>query len=149
MSTKNTNNVEQPIAESNVQTETKKPKIQLNRYQVISIICASLLVALALAVGIYFIVKNSEDDKPPYTPPVVLTVENYNSITEGMTYEQVFAILGEGKRFGNNNPGELSYTWQDNGDRLIVVTFTAEDAQGGQGKVPGTVISKNQIGIIE
>ena len=29
MSTKNTNNVEQPIAEGNVQTETKKPKIQL------------------------------------------------------------------------------------------------------------------------
>ena len=149
MATNNTNNVEQPIVEST--NTTKKPKIQLNRYQVISIVCASLLVALALGVGIYFIVKKvQEENVPPHTPPaVVLNETNYNQIAVGMTYEQVFALIGDGKRASNDNVNQLTYMWQDNGGRYIIVTFTAEDAPAGQqGKVPGTVIEKNQIGVI-
>ena len=149
MATNNTNNVEQPIVEST--NTTKKPKIQLNRYQVISIVCASLLVALSLAVGIYFIVKKAqEEDVPPHTPPaVVLNETNYNQIAVGMTYEQVFALIGDGKRASNANVNQLTYMWQDNGGRYIIVTFTAEDAPAGQqGKVPGTVIEKSQIGVI-
>ena len=150
MATNNTNNVEQPVVEST--NTTKKPKIQLNRYQVISIVCASLLVALALAVSIYFIVKKAqEEDVPPHTPPaVVLNAENYNQITVGMTYEQVFALIGDGKRASNDNIDQLTYMWQDNGGRYIIITFSAVDAPAGQqGKVAGSVLEKNQIGIIQ
>ena len=66
-----------------------------------------------------------------------------------MTYEQVFALIGDGKRASNANVNQLTYMWQDNGGRYIIVTFTAEDAPNGQqGKVPGTVIEKSQIGVI-
>lgn len=157
MATKNTKN-EQPIVETAVQTtaetntaETKKPKIQLNRYQIISIVCASLLVALALGVGIYFIVKAAKEKDPGYTPPaVVLTADNYNQITNGMTYAEVFEILGSGKRSTNNEVGQLNYTWQDNSGHYIVITFTATAGTGeNAGLVPGIVISKAQIGILD
>lgn len=130
-------------------TENKKPRIKLNRYQIISIVCASILVALSLGVGIYFIVKNKQNERKPREPlAVVLTMDNYNLITDGMSYSEVFDILGSGKQTPSPATGEISYTWADNNGRYIVITFEAEENAQGQ-LVPTIVKDKGQLGLEE
>ena len=128
-------------------TENKKPKIKLNRYQVISIVCASILVALSLGVGIYFIVKNKQNERKPREPlAVVLTLANYDLIMEGMTYSEVVEILGTGKQSPSAATGQISYAWEDNNGRYVAITFTATRNAQNQ-LVPGTVIDKAQLGL--
>lgn len=49
--------MENKVENNTVNEQEKAPKRKLNVYQIVSIVCAALLVAIALGVGIYFIVK--------------------------------------------------------------------------------------------
>lgn len=132
------------------ETTNVKVKEKLNGYQILSIVLASILVALALGVGIYFIIKNAQENKNPNTLTPLesrLTEENYNKITVGMTYEQVFAIMGEGKRTDSEDVNSINIVWQGNNSKIIVVTFSVVINNKGE-LVPNTVTSKAQSGII-
>lgn len=120
-----------------------QPKRKLNGYQILNIVLASVLVALALGAGIYFLVKalNKED---PLTP--VLNAENYNQVVVDMTYDDVIDIFGAGKRTESTGTNQVTYIWQDNGGRIMVITFTANRTAAGL--VPQKVLEKAQSGII-
>ena len=117
----NSANVE--TAEGNVEA---KPKRKLNKFQILNIVLASCLVAIALGISIYFIVANHR------TPlKEVLTPENYEEITVGMSYDDVFDLLGAGKRMASAGSDEVTYVWQSNNGKMIVVTFSATRSLGG------------------
>ncbi len=127
-------NGEQPVA-----TETK-PEPKLNKYQVMSIVFASLLALVIVGFVIYGAVKN-------YRKPLeeVLTPENYAEIVVDMKYNDVVNLLGEGRRMGSE-VNEVTYVWQSNNDKMIVVTFTGVKENGKL--VPKVVKEKAQLNVI-
>ena len=145
MEEKNTNVTPAEVSSA----ETSKPKIKLNIYQIISIVCAGLLIAVGIGLGIYFAALNKAPERNPKDPlQAVLTLDNYNLITVGMTYDEVVDILGTGKRSTSSEAGQLNYIWEDNNDKYIIVTFSATTNAESE-LVPGIVIVKSQIGLIE
>ena len=134
-------NVETPQTDT---TNKKHKIIELNRYQVMSIVFASLLVVFILTVGIVLIVKNH---KPPRTPLAeLLTEENYNKIEEGQTLQQVTDIFGAGRQTSTSN-NEIVYVWESNTGKYLVVTFTVVRDSDNK-LVAGVVKEKGQSGII-
>ena len=139
------------VENNTVNEQEKAPKRKLNVYQIVSIVCAALLVAIALGVGIYFIVKEVQKNRPA-TPGTqieqVLTEENYNKINVGMSYTEVFNILGEGKRQTNNDGNQtMNVVWEANNSKYIIVTFTVSKNDKNE-IVLGTVVEKSQLGVV-
>lgn len=145
--------MENKVENNTVNEQGTAPKRKLNNYQILSIVCAALLVAIALGVGIYFIVKNAQENKlkNPTTPAQieeVLTEENYNKINVGMSYTEVFNILGEGKRQTNNDGNQtMNVVWEANNSKYIIVTFTTSKNDENE-IVLGTVVEKMQLGVV-
>lgn len=139
--------MEPEVKEENVENATEKPKKKLNKEQKLCIILAAVLVAFALGVGIYFIVQRVIALKNDTPIEEVLTVENYNKITNGMTYEQVFAILGDGRRTVNTEEQTISYVWEANSSKYIVVNFSATKNAKNE-LVPVAVTSKAELGVL-
>ncbi len=143
--------MENKVENNTVNEQEKAPKRKLNVYQIVSIVCAALLVAIALGVGIYFIVKEVQKNRPA-TPGIqieqVLTEENYNKINVGMSYTEVFNILGEGKRQTNNDGNQtMNVVWEANNSKYIIVTFTVSKNDKNE-IVLGTVVEKSQLGVV-
>lgn len=148
MAKNNVNNQkeQQTVVENTVNAENleanveAKPKRKLEKFQILNIVLASCLVALALGIAIYFIVANHR------TPlKEVLTPENYEEITVGMSYDDVFDLLGSGKRMASTDSDEVTYVWQSNNGKMIVVTFSATRSLGGI--KPNKVIDKGELNV--
>ncbi|WP_240935908.1 hypothetical protein [Hymenobacter sp. HDW8] len=78
--------------------------------------------------------KKESETQPTPTPPVTMvTIENYNLITAGMTYTQVVTLLGPGTNRGSNE-----YSWSaDNTNTIIIYVVFANN----------TVQTKRQTGL--
>lgn len=140
--------VESTIAEQSKPVEVNNSsKKKLNKYQIISIVCVSVMLALLLATGIYFIVKNNRDKAGSKPLAQILTETNYNKIEVGQTYKQVTDIFGAGRRTSSEVTDQVTYIWETNNGKVLVITFTATRDKNNK-IVAGTVIEKSQIGII-
>ncbi len=146
----------------NIEKTFPKTREKLNKYQILSIVLASIMVALAVGVGIYFISANSKksDDKSEDTPTNIeswLTLEKYNSITVGMTYKQVFDTLGEGRRQAGSEAIDegkykykISFVWEGNSGQVIVLKFKVEGFEKTKTVdqiAEGIVVNKYQVGL--
>ena len=142
--------MENKVENNTVNEQEKAPKRKLNVYQIVSIVCASLLVAIALGVGIYFIVKEVQKNRPA-TPGTqieqVLTEENYNKINVGMPYSEVFKILGAGKQQPSEIENTINIVWEANSNRYIIITFTTSKNDKDE-LVFGNVVEKMQLGVV-
>lgn len=142
--------MENKVENNTVNEQEKAPKRKLNVYQIVSIVCASLLVAIALGVGIYFIVKEVQKNRPA-TPGIqiekVLTEENYNKINVGMPYSEVFKILGAGKQQPSEIENTINIVWEANSNRYIIITFTTSKNDKDE-LVFGNVVEKMQLGVV-
>lgn len=142
--------MENKVENNTVNEQEKAPKRKLNVYQIVSIVCASLLVAIALGVGIYFIVKEIQKNRPA-TPGTqieqVLTEENYNKINVGMPYSEVFKILGAGKQQPSEIENTINIVWEANSNRYIIITFTTSKNDKDE-LVFGNVVEKMQLGVV-
>lgn len=144
--------MENKVENNTVNEQGTAPKRKLNNYQILSIVCAALLVAIALGVGIYFIVKNAQENKlkNPTTPAQieqVLTEENYNKINVGMPYSEVFKILGAGKQQPSEIENTINIVWEANSNRYIIITFTTSKNDKDE-LVFGNVVEKMQLGVV-
>lgn len=137
------NGIVEDTDQVSIENAVDQPKRKLNRYQILNIVLISLLVALALGVGIYYLVKAL--DKPDPVLPV-LTPENYEQVVVDMSYDDVIDIFGAGKRTEASGANEVDYIWQDNGGRIMIITFKANKTVAGL--VPTKVLEKAQYGII-
>lgn len=142
--------MENKVENNTVNEQEKAPKRKLNVYQIVSIVCAALLVAIALGVGIYFIVKEVQKNRPA-TPGTqieqVLTEENYNKINVGMPYSEVFKILGAGKQQPSEIENTINIVWEANSNRYIIITFTTSKNDKDE-LVFGNVVEKMQLGVV-
>ena len=142
--------MENKVENNTVNEQEKAPKRKLNVYQIVSIVCAALLVAIALGVGIYFIVKDVQKNRPA-TPGTqieqVLTEENYNKISVGMPYSEVFKILGAGKQQPSEIENTINIVWEANSNRYIIITFTTSKNDKDE-LVFGNVVEKMQLGVV-
>lgn len=142
--------MENKVENNTVNEQEKAPKRKLNVYQILSIVCAALLVAIALGVGIYFIVKEIQKNRPA-TPGTqieqVLTEENYNKISVGMPYSEVFKILGAGKQQPSEIENTINIVWEANSNRYIIITFTTSKNDKDE-LVFGNVVEKMQLGVV-
>lgn len=142
--------MENKVENNTVNEQEKAPKRKLNVYQIVSIVCAALLVAIALGVGIYFIVKTVQKNRPA-TPGTqieqVLTEENYNKISVGMPYSEVFKILGAGKQQPSEIENTINIVWEANSNRYIIITFTTSKNDKDE-LVFGNVVEKMQLGVV-
>lgn len=142
--------MENKVENNTVNEQEKAPKRKLNVYQIVSIVCAALLVAIALGVGIYFIVKEIQKNRPA-TPGTqieqVLTEENYNKINVGMPYSEVFKILGAGKQQPSEIENTINIVWEANSNRYIIITFTTSKNDKDE-LVFGNVVEKMQLGVV-
>ena len=142
--------MENKVENNTVNEQEKAPKRKLNVYQIVSIVCAALLVAIALGVGIYFIVKEVQKNRPA-TPGTqieqVLTEENYNKISVGMPYSEVFKILGAGKQQPSEIENTINIVWEANSNRYIIITFTTSKNDKDE-LVFGNVVEKMQLGVV-
>lgn len=142
--------MENRVENNTVNEQEKAPKRKLNVYQIVSIVCAALLVAIALGVGIYFIVKAVQKNRPA-TPGTqieqVLTEENYNKINVGMPYSEVFKILGAGKQQPSEIENTINIVWEANSNRYIIITFTTSKNDKDE-LVFGNVVEKMQLGVV-
>lgn len=142
--------MENRVENNTVNEQEKAPKRKLNVYQIVSIVCAALLVAIALGVGIYFIVKEVQKNRPA-TPGIqiekVLTEENYNKINVGMPYSEVFKILGAGKQQPSEIENTINIVWEANSNRYIIITFTTSKNDKDE-LVFGNVVEKMQLGVV-
>ena len=142
--------MENKVENNTVNEQEKAPKRKLNVYQIVSIVCAALLVAIALGVGIYFIVKDVQKNRPA-TPGIqiekVLTEENYNKINVGMPYSEVFKILGAGKQQPSEIENTINIVWEANSNRYIIITFTTSKNDKDE-LVFGNVVEKMQLGVV-
>lgn len=142
--------MENKVENNTVNEQEKAPKRKLNVYQILSIVCAALLVAIALGVGIYFIVKEVQKNRPA-TPGIqiekVLTEENYNKINVGMPYSEVFKILGAGKQQPSEIENTINIVWEANSNRYIIITFTTSKNDKDE-LVFGNVVEKMQLGVV-
>lgn len=142
--------MENKVENNTVNEQEKAPKRKLNNYQIVSIVCAALLVAIALGVGIYFIVKEVQKNRPA-TPGTqieqVLTEENYNKINVGMPYSEVFKILGAGKQQPSEIENTINIVWEANSNKYIIITFTTSKNDKDE-LVFGNVVEKMQLGVV-
>lgn len=142
--------MENKVENNTVNEQEKAPKRKLNVYQILSIVCAALLVAIALGVGIYFIVKEVQKNRPA-TPGTqieqVLTEENYNKINVGMPYSEVFKILGAGKQQPSEIENTINIVWEANSNKYIIITFTTSKNDKDE-LVFGNVVEKMQLGVV-
>lgn len=142
--------MENKVENNTVNEQGTAPKRKLNVYQILSIVCAALLVAIALGVGIYFIVKEVQKNRPA-TPGIqiekVLTEENYNKINVGMPYSEVFKILGAGKQQPSEIENTINIVWEANSNRYIIITFTTSKNDKDE-LVFGNVVEKMQLGVV-
>ena len=142
--------MENKVENNTVNEQEKAPKRKLNVYHILSIVCAALLVAIALGVGIYFIVKEVQKNRPA-TPGTqieqVLTEENYNKINVGMPYSEVFKILGAGKQQPSEIENTINIVWEANSNKYIIITFTTSKNDKDE-LVFGNVVEKMQLGVV-
>lgn len=78
--------------------------------------------------------KKGGEDPMPTPVATTVTVENYNSITVGMSYTQVVALLGQGTLASANN-----YSWSADDTNTIVIRVVFSN---------NLVQSKGQTGLI-
>lgn len=119
---------------------TTKPKHKLNKFQIINIVLVSCLTVIVLATTIYFIVGNR--NKPLEE---VLTPANYEQIEVGMTYDDVFDILGSGKRMASTGSNQVTYVWQSNKGKMIIVVFSI--TKDNSGIKPDKVVDKAESNV--
>lgn len=103
-----------------------------------------MIVALAfLFFAVFFFVSSGGEDEPDSTTSVTITLSEFNSIENGMTYEQVVQIVG--------GEGTLLSEVGEKNDELYTVMYSYEGTEVGASAnftfQNNKLIAKAQIGL--
>ena len=111
----NENNVKNQTTDFSMRARTKR-FLRANKKNIIVLSICGILLVILLAIVIISAAIDSDD---------YITLENYNKIELGMTYNEVVKLLENhvGESVGNGT-GSSVYTWKDDEEtRFIYVTF--------------------------